>query len=53
MLSVGRPRDRPAELAGHVHVLVHIGRPTPGPVDRPIDRQSSLAGILGIENLSL
>ena len=24
-LSVGRPCGRPAELAGHVHVLVHIG----------------------------
>ena len=34
VLSVGRPRGRLAEFAGHVHVLVHIGRPTTSPVDR-------------------
>ena len=27
VLSVGRPCGRLAELAGHVHVLVYIGRP--------------------------
>ena len=48
-ISVGRPRGRPAYLAGPCARFVHIGRPirstNPALVDRPIDRQWDLADI--------
>ena len=51
--SADRVVDRPSWLA-FVHVpctsVDRDGRPTPGLVDRPVDRQSSLARDLGIEN---
>ena len=48
--KLSRPVDRPKCLA-NVHRLVHVGRPpsrpTLGPVDRSVDRQSLAGWVLG------